>query len=249
MIRIAIVDDESNIAKSIAKKTKNHADNLGVSISLNVYYSGREFLNQYHAGDYDVIFLDIDMPELSGDALSAELAKIDPSLLLVYVTNYCNDEVYTMLKYMPIGFLRKPFFEDEIDAMLGVLKEKMVSVRKTYSIQSGRKVQQIALKDVLYIESDRNYAYFHMASTPHVEKSNSQNKKQEPIKVRKKLDLIEVEIEHYGFIRIHASILVNYRWIYSIQKNMVKLDNGKDLPISRSRETEVEQKFMYFSRG
>lgn len=249
MIRIAIVDDESNIAKCIAEKTRVHADKLNMLVSLTVYHSGREFLSQYHIGDYDVIFLDIDMPELSGDALSAELVKIDPTLLLVYVTNYCNDEVYTMLKYMPIGFLRKPFFEKEIDAMLGVLKEKIANVHKTYSIQSGRQVFQIPLKDVIYIESDRNYAYFHMNSSLNNEMKNNHNKKQEPIKVRKKMDLIEVEIEHYGFIRIHASILVNYRWIYSIQKSTIELDNGKILPISRSRETEVEQKFMYFSRG
>lgn len=249
MIRIAICDDEPNIAKSIAEKTQMHAENLDIYISLDVYYSGQDFLNQYHVGDYDVIFMDIDMPELSGDDLSAELAKKDPSLLLVYVTNYCNDEVYTMLKYMPIGFLRKLYFEDEIDAMLGVLKEKMMNIRKTYSIHSGRQVLQIVLKDVLYIESDRNYTYFHMTTTSHIENTNNRNKNQEPIKVRKKLDFIEEEIEHYGFIRIHASILVNYRWIYSIQKNMVKLDNGEELPISRSRETEVEQKFMYFQRG
>lgn len=240
MIRIAVVDDEVNIAKNIAKKTKQHANKLNISISLTVYQSGLEFLKQYHAGVYDVTFLDIDMPELNGDALSAELAKIDSSLLLVYVTNYCNDEVYTMLKYMPIGFLRKPMFENEIDGMLNVLKEKIINTHKIYTIQSGRQTLQIPLKDVMYLECNRNYVYFYMI--------DSTNSNQEPIKVRKKMDLIETEIEQYGFIRIHASILVNFRSIYSIQKNMIQMDNGIELPVSRSRENDVKQKFIYFSR-
>ncbi|MDE6021534.1 MAG: LytTR family DNA-binding domain-containing protein [Ruminococcus sp.] len=248
MIRIAICDDEPNIAKNIAEKTKIHADNLGIPILITVYNSGREFLSKYHIGDYDVIFLDIDMPELSGDALSAELVKIDPALLLVYVTNYCNDEVYTMLKYMPIGFLRKPFFENEIDSMLGVLKEKIVNVHRIYSIQSGRQVVKIPLKDIMYIESDRNYAYFYMNSSLSDDTKNNGNRN-EIVKTRKKMDIIESELEQYGFIRIHASFLVNYRWIYSIHKNKIVLDDGETLPISRSRETYVEQKFMYFSRG
>lgn len=248
MIRIAVCDDEPNIAENIAKRTEHHADCLGINISIKVYYSGREFLDKFHPGDYDVIFMDIDMPELNGDTLSAKLANIDPSLLLVYVTNYCDGEVFTMMKHMPIGFLRKPFFEDEIDEMLRVLQEKIVNMRKTYTLHSGRQLLQVQLKDIMYIESSRNYTFFHITSTQNSDKNNSK-KKQEPIKVRKKLDLIEVELEHYGFIRIHASILVNYRWVYSIQKNVVKLDDGKVLPISRSRETEVEQKFMYFSRG
>lgn len=249
MIRIAVVDDEPNIAKGIAEKTKLHADKLNISVSLTVYYSGREFLDRYCTGDYDVIFLDIDMPELSGDTLSSELVKIDPSLLLVYVTNYCNDEVYTMLKYMPIGFLRKSFFEKEIDDMLVVLKEKIANIHKIYCVQSGRQILQISLKDVIYIESDRNYSYFHTSLLLNENISNENNKKQNSIKVRRKLDIIENEIEHYGFIRIHASILVNYKWIYSIRKSEIKLDNGETLPVSRSRETEAQQKFMYFSRG
>lgn len=248
MIRIAIVDDEPIIANNIAKMTKIHADKLNIAVLITTYNNSRNFLDNYHVGDYDVIFLDIDMPELSGDMLSAELIKIDPSLLLVYVTNYCNDEVYTMLKYMPIGFLRKPFFEKEIDSMLNVLKEKIVNIQKTYAIQSGRSVIHIPLKDVIYIESIKNYTYFYMSQPLNHYSNYDINKEQEFIKVRKKMDLIENEIEKYGFIRIHASVLVNYRWIYSIHKNTVKMDNGKILPISRSRETEVENKFMYFSR-
>lgn len=115
MIRIAIVDDELPIAKSVARITLTHAEKLNIPINLTIYQSSKKFLDEYSSGKFDVAFLDIEMPEMSGDSLSAELIKIDSSLLFVYVTNCCNDEVYTMLKYMPIGFLRKPLFEKEID--------------------------------------------------------------------------------------------------------------------------------------
>ena len=248
MIRIAIVDDELHIAKSVAKSTQHHAEQLGVAVNLSIFQSSRKFLEDYRAGSFDAAFLDIEMPELNGDALSAELTKIDPALLLVYVTNCCNDEVYTMLKYMPIGFLRKPLFEQEIDNMLSVLQAKITAMQKLYTVQSGKQVLQIPLKDVVYIDSEKNYVYFHMVKKPQ-KTGTKREQPEEIIKVRKKLDEVQAEIENNGFIRIHSGILVNYRYIYAIQKNTVRLDNGLELAVSRSHEATVSQKFLYFSRG
>lgn len=238
MIKIAIVDDELPIAKSVARITHTHAEKLSIPINLTIYQSSKKFLDEYSSGKFDVAFLDIEMPEMSGDALSAELIKIDSSLLLVYVTNCCNDEVYTMLKYMPIGFLRKPLFEKEIDNMLNTLQSKIQTTQRIYTVQNGKQVTQIPLKDVIYVDSIKNYVYFHL-----------KDKKDMEIKIRKKLDEVEEDIKDYGFIRIHSSILVNYRFIFSIKKGAVILDEGGELLISRSHEANVTQKFLYFSRG
>lgn len=243
MIKIAIVDDEFPIAESIAKITSQHAEKLNIPVSLSIYQSSKKFLYEFHSGKYDVAFLDIEMPELNGDILSAELTKVDSSLLLVYVTNCCNDEVYTMLKYMPIGFLRKPLFKKEIDNMLNILQDKIKTIQKMYVVQNGKQVMQIPLKDIMYIDSIKNYIYFHI-----IENKQSENK-EAVIKIRKKLDIVQKDIENFGFIRIHSSILVNYRYIYNIQKNIVLLDNGEKLSVSRSHEADVIQQFLFFSRG
>lgn len=57
MIRIAIVDDEPIIANNIAKMTKIHADKLNIAVLITTYSNSRNFLDNYHVGDYDVIFL------------------------------------------------------------------------------------------------------------------------------------------------------------------------------------------------
>lgn len=239
MIRIAIVDDEPDAARYVAKKMIERAKVLGISISTKLFYSGKELLDEYTPKLFDVVFLDIQMPEMNGDELSAKLIKIDPMLLLVYVTNLCNGEVYTMLKYMPIGFLRKPLFEDEIDSMLIVLKDKIASSQKIYTIKNGKKILQISLRDVIYVESELNYVFFHM---------NDSSKDEQIIKIRQKLDEVENDIEQYGFIRSHSSYLVNYNYIFSINLNNIRLSNNEILPISKSYKAHVTQKFLYFSR-
>lgn len=247
MIHIAIVDDEKQVANYIARTTQMYAQKLDIPVSVTIFQSSTKFLDSYSSGTYDVAFLDIEMPEMNGDELSARLTEIDPSLLLVYVTNYCNDEVYTMLKYMPIGFIRKPLFEQEIGNMLSILKSKIITIQKLYSVQSGKQVHQIPLRDVIFVDSEKNYVYFHVLKHAS-SKMRDSAQQEEVIKVRKKLDEVQNDIESIGFIRIHSSILVNYRFIYGIHKNAVQLDNGSELMISRSREPEVIKQFLYFSR-
>ena len=161
MIKIAVIDDEPEIAEHIAEITKIRAEQLGIPVNIKTYYNGREFLEKYQPRTYDAAFLDIQMPDIDGNELSAQLNMIDSNLLLVYVTNLCNNEVYTMLKYMPIGFLRKPLFEDEIDSLLFVLQNKILSLGKEYFVKAGKKFYRFSLVDLIFVESRLNYVYFH----------------------------------------------------------------------------------------
>lgn len=238
MIRIAIVDDEPEVARYIAEKTKEKAEALKIPIALRLYHSGTEFLHSYTARMFDVVFLDIQMPEMSGDAVSAELIRKDADILLVYVTNLCNGEVYTMLKYMPIGFLRKPLFENEIGDMLVVLKKRIAAAQRSYCIQNGKQKFQIPIQNVLYIESKLNYLYFHIF----------RNNQVEVLKIRKKLDDVEKEIENFSFIRAHSSFLVNFKYIYAIESNAIKLVTDEMIPISKSHLAHVRERYLFFSR-
>ena len=92
----------------------------------------------------------------------------------------------------------------------------------------------------MYIESIKNYVYSHLKESCHF--------KDENIKIRMKLDEVQKDIEDFGFIRIHSSILVNYQYIFNIAKSTVKLDNDEELIISRSHRSKVTQQFLYFSR-
>ncbi len=248
MIKIAVIDDEPEIAEHIAEVTRIRAADLGIPIKVRTYYNGREFLEGYQPKMYDAVFLDIQMPDIDGDELSAQLNMIDSNLLLVYVTNLCNNEVYTMLKYMPIGFLRKPLFNDEIDSLLFVLQNKLLSLGKEYFVKAGKKFYRFSLPDLIFVESQLNYVYFHSVKDTKSKKKNDEFE-QEIIKVRLKLDDVEKDIEQYGFIRTHTSFLVNYRYINSFEQSFVVLKHGLKVHVSRSYKAQAVKRFLYFSRS
>lgn len=66
---------------------------------------------------------------------------------------------------------------------------------------------------------------------------------QEVREIRYKLSDLEEQLAPYGFIRIHKSFLVNYRFIHCIVKTECILDDQTSLPISRLRAAEVKEKF------
>ena len=235
MIRVAVVDDEKIIAEYISESIQKYSEKMSVQVSVDIFTNSLEFLSEYTTGKFDAAFLDLEMPVLSGDELSSKLAETDPDLLIVYVTNH-SDDVFVMLKYMPIGFIRKRFFDDEIEEVIRVLVRKIESGRKTLSFVSNKVTYNIRLSGIVYIESKKNYCTIYLSST-------------ESYKIRCKLDDICDKYLSNDFVRIHKSIAVNCRYILAVLKSKVIVGGKKELPVSRGNSKELERKFLLYRRN
>ena len=238
MIRIAVVDDEKIIAEYISESIHKYSEKMGVRVSVDIFTDSVKFLNEYTTGKFDAAFLDLEMPVLSGDELSSKLAEADPDLLIVYVTNH-SDDVFVMLKYMPIGFIRKRFFDDEIEEVIRVLVRKIESGRKTLSFVSNKVTYNIRLSNIVYIESKKNYCTIYLSAA----------ESQKSYKIRCKLDDICDKYLSNDFVRIHKSIAVNCRYILAVLKNKVIVDGEKELSVSRGNSKELERKFLLYRRN
>ena len=87
MIRIAIVDDEPVAIETIAVTFKQIQNDLNVTFQIDKFTSGKELLDALHVTAYDAPFLDIDMPQDSGFAISAFLRENSNNIPIVYITN------------------------------------------------------------------------------------------------------------------------------------------------------------------
>lgn len=52
----------------------------------------------------------------------------------------------------------------------------------------------------------------------------------------------------YGFIRTHKSYIVNYRYVYELNKTFLVLDNSEVIPLSRQRNAKVKLQYAHFTR-
>ncbi len=236
MLRAAICDDEANFLNHIHKRISEELRNRGAECSLDKFISGENFLEAHREQPYDVIFLDIDMPQTGGFEV-AEQVNIISNTLIVFVTSH-DELVYSSFKFQPFRFIRKAYLEQDlseiIDAVISKITERAAEKKFTLRAKNGDVV--IDLRSLEYIEIYGHRLLVHL-------------KNGEPLECYGSLSELEKELLRYDFVRTHKSYLVNCACIYSIEKNQVILDDKVAIPLSRYKSETVRNKFVKLLQG
>lgn len=235
MIQIAVVDDEPYIAKSIAHKIVDYMARLNVKIETIVYTDSQDFLNNYDEKDIQAIFLDLDMPDKSGFDISHQLRETEVELPIVYVTNR-DDLMQKAFQYKVLGFVRKNRLDEELPYAIESVLYEIQANTKTIMVISAQKKYNLKISDIMYIESENHNVSIYL------------NNRADSIQVRETLNAYIENVGFKKFIQISSSYIVNYEYIFSIEKDYVVLRNEEILYISRRRVKSVKEQFLYLSR-
>jgi DNA-binding LytR/AlgR family response regulator len=232
MTKIAICDDDENFTLELGHTVKEIFETNLQSYEISIFNDGTALL--FSEIEFDVLFLDIDMPNISGIEIANILRKNNTQIILIFVTWY-EDMVYTSLKYKPFRFLRKKFIKEEINEVINDLIEELNEINEFYSIKTNAALSQIKIRDIMYFEVYDHQILIHIRNSDVLEANLALSK-------------IEKRLNNKGFIRIHNSYLVNYVYIFSIEKSEIILDGKIKLPLSKHRVNEVKHKLQYFER-
>lgn len=218
-ITIAIVDDETMFRVLTRKKLEEVMKKLPFSFEIKEYNSGFDFLEQKTA--FDIVFMDIAMPEMSGLEAAEKYRQYSPNGILIFLTAYEEyiKEGYKVNAFRYLGKQDNPqdFFEAVKSAMLLLqTKEKM----KLQLVNGGEIF--VSLDDIVYMEAQTRIVLMHM-------------KDEEILPIRSKIsDLTEI-LEKKGFYLVHRAYLVNMRYARSCVANEVVLSTLETIPISERR--------------
>ena len=217
--KIAICDDESvHIEKIRTILSDYETDN---------YLSPAALLDAVSSGvRYDVLFLDIVMPQIDGISLARELRDLDEDMLIVFITS--------KIEYMQTGYEVRAFrylLKDQIDEGLSkiwndIIKELLDRQDAYFSYEFERKTYRLPIRDILYFESNLRRIVVH-------------TKASENAALYGKLD--DLSVKYSSFIRVHKSYLINRRYIRMISAGTVILSNGEVLPVSRKYAVLLEE--------
>lgn len=229
MIRLAICDDELSYQNILKQKILSIFEKEKTNVEISTYSSGEELLKAMKDKKADVIFLDIDMPEMSGLNVAGDVMNILPKVSLVFVTNR-DDLVFDALRCNPFKFIRKSHLDEELADSIKSVIEKTVKEDFTLVLDDGKQIISLSVHEIHYIESIKHYVYIYTDLQEY--------------KLRLKLSECEEKINDYGFIKIHNSILVNTRKIKKITSKEVILVDDKTLPISRANADNVKSQYF-----
>lgn len=235
MIRIAIVDDEKIILNQLSRLIRNTIDE---EVIIDDFESSTEFFQKIENLIFDIVFLDIDMPEISGFEIAETLRCVKPNITIVFVSNL-EHLAFRSFHFKPFGFIRKSDLQEDINFVIDEYKKELSKIREIYFFKTTDAEETVPVSEIIYFES--------MGHDICVQTINNKYKlKREREKELSMKTLLE-QFEKKGFIRIHKSFLVNFRHIYKVNKNSVELKKGKTIDINPHKVKEIREKFQYFS--
>ena len=143
MLRVAIVEDSLRDAEQLTSCLQRFSRKHGSEIEIQRYENALLFLQGYK-GNFDIIFMDIDMPMMSGMEAAHSLRQVDPHVLLIFVTALARFALngYEVDAY---DFIVKPVQENFFEAKMNRALKKLSSEQRTrLLIKSGDKSVRIS---------------------------------------------------------------------------------------------------------
>ncbi len=229
-ITIAIVDDETIFRVLTRKKLEEVMTKLPFSFEMEEYSTGKKFLEAKK--EFDIVFMDIAMPELSGLETAQQYREMCPKGLLIFLTAYEEymKEGYKVNAFRYLGKQDPPedFFEAVKSAVLLLQTEQKMKLQ----LLSGGEIF-LALEDIVYMEAQARSVMLH-------------TKNKEILPIRSKIsDLTEI-LEKKGFYLVHRAYLVNMRYARSCVANEVVFSTLETVPISERRCADFKKRLSEF---
>ena len=236
MIRIAVVDDEKEILEFVTDRIIRALNHFKYEAKVDRYLSGKTFLKNNDNYEYDIVFLDLEMPGFNG-LQTARSIRIDfPNEIIVIVTNR-DDLVFDTFQYDVSAFIRKQYIDTEINSVIERVYNKAKNKRSEYMFKSENGEIYVKSKDIIYIEVHNHDVYLYLSSS------------NQTIKIYYTLEVLCTILSDEYFVKCHQSYIVGLEYIDTINNDTITLTNNKTIPLSRSRKKEVKSKFQRFMRS
>ncbi|HIX90376.1 MAG TPA: LytTR family DNA-binding domain-containing protein [Candidatus Agathobaculum pullicola] len=221
MLRIGICDDVSDARLALQSALERVLELRRGEAQFFAFSSGEGLLQWlvHHAGELDLVFLDIEMGQLDGMETARRLRAADPDLQLVFVTGYA-EYVFDGYSVGALGYLLKPPKPEQIEEIVARAQAALYrGLERTFICRSGDTHYRIPVSHILYFASDRRKV---TCVTPEREYT-----------FYSKLDQVATEIGE-GFVRLHQRYLARAAAVERVEGSEAVLVDGTRLPISRA---------------
>lgn len=216
---IAVVDDEENDLKHVC----NHISDFfsSTDIQLNTY---RDALCFPINTNFDVLFLDIDMPQVSGLELAKKYKKRHENALIIFITSH-NELVYKACNIHPFDFIRKENLDIEMPDVLEEINYQLSHLHPSVTFYINGNAYVLRKELILYCESFNHQTEIHFDTSS--------------ITVNMQLGDVEKTIDSNHFKRVGRSYLVNMKKVTKLEGTTLYISEQHQIPISRRKKKLV----------
>jgi two-component system, LytTR family, response regulator len=235
-----IVDDEKHCREVLALLLQKHCPKVTIQA---VCSDAAAALKELSARQPDVLFLDIEMPDMNGFELLEKISE--PNFEIIFTTAY-NEYAIKAIKHSALDYLLKHVDKDELilsikkaqktkskksDARVETLLEMLHGKKslRRFGVSTLEGLIMVNIDDIIFCESDSAYCKLFF------------REQLKPMVITKTLKEVEEVLQGNDFCRIHHSYVINMKFVERYirgEGGEVVMMNGAHLPISRTRKQD-----------
>lgn len=228
-MKIAICDGctvDINATRDIICKHR-----LAENSYIKSFTVGEKLLDCVEKERFDIVFLDVDIPEINGLELGRRIKEISPDTFLIFVTSYPQ---YAIEAYdcEAFNYLLKPLDKQKAHRVIDRIEKKLADTNKYYIIKIKSESIRIPIRDIYYIECYKKHVIYHLKDTT--------------FDTLGKLSEVYADLKDYGFYRVHQGYVVNMDKIKRIDNYSAILENGENVMISVRKKTDTMLAYSNF---
>ena len=229
MMKCCVLEDNNEDLKKIVTCIKSDSY-LNTHLEIKSFSSANQI--NLSLDIFDILLLDIDLPNKSGIDFANEYIKICPNSKIIFISTH-NELVFDSFKVHPYSFIRKENINIELNDTLFDLLDLMMLHKKELIISTKGHTIAIQQNEIIYIESLKHYCYIYTNSVS------------EPFKFRTSMHHILKELTFY-FYRINRSYIINLNEIKKIKNGKVILRNNIEIAIQRGQIKKFQNTYDHF---
>lgn len=246
MLKAIIIDDEPYCSELLAEMIQVVAPQVSI---MEICGNGDQGLKAIYNHHPQLVFLDVEMPKLNGFEMLEKLSSIN--FQLIFTTSY-DQYALKAIRFSALDYLLKPIDKDELKkaiekaetrlvlplpAQLEMLMQKIrqpVMIVQKIALPTMEGLQMIPVETIISCASDDNYTRFKLING-------------KSLLATRTLKEIEEMLEHYPFLRVHRSYLVNLNEIEKYIRGdggYLVMSDGSHVDVSQSRKEQLLQKLQ-----
>jgi two-component system LytT family response regulator len=238
----AIIIDDEPLARLIVKEYLQTYKEIEVVAECGDGFEGLKAIQQYQP---DIVFLDIQMPKITGFEM---LELIDQPIAIIFTTAF-DEYAMKAFETNAIDYLLKPFGKERFDKALQKFTEQLGNAKKEISeqllqiasnsavkhnrvvVKNGNKIKIIPAGDIIYLEAADDYVKIHTKEGAYLKS--------------KTMTFFEETLDQSLFVRCHRSFIINIQEVTRLDQNekdshIALLKSGIKIPVSRNGYTKLK---------
>lgn len=227
-MRIALCDSDTKCIKKHKQMIYRYANLRHKEIVVEEYCSGTDLLDSKQT--YPLVILDYHINSLNGLETAKLLRKSDNSCAIVFLSAYTGF-VFDAFEVNPYRFLVKPLDEKTLFTFLDDFLYNHTADRPLW-IKNGDDTVCLNTNDIFYLEADNKHCIISLRN--------------EKLHCRKTMAYVYGELPKNHFCKINRAFIVNFNYIARFNSDMIRLNNGAGLHISRSYYKSFKSEYRAF---